>query len=98
MVGRIGRGTGILSQLNGKQKSMAGVRAAAAAAVQALEDRRLLAASDFDLTFGGGDGGMNVDFVVSGTNADFARAVAIQPSDQRIVLAGTSGSGGANDD
>src|SRR5262249_45824307 len=64
---------------------------------EALERRLLHAVSDFDLSFGGGDGGTNIDFADTGTTADFARAMAVQ-QDGKIVLAGTTGGGGNTDD
>jgi uncharacterized delta-60 repeat protein len=74
------------------------VHARQAIRLESLECRQLLAAGDFDLTFGGGTGGTKVDFAVTGTGSDFARAMAIQPGDGKIVLAGTTGSGGNTDD
>jgi uncharacterized delta-60 repeat protein len=66
--------------------------------VQCLEPRVLWAAGDFDPSFGGGDGGAVVDFATTGTDADFARAMAVDPATGKIVLAGTTGGGGNTDD
>src|SRR5256885_59124 len=57
-------------------------------ACELLESRRLLSAGDFDTTFGGGDGGVFVDFAATGSDADFGEAMAVQ-SDGKIVIAGT---------
>src|SRR5256885_4551379 len=58
--------------------------------MEPLENRLLLAAGDFDPTFGGGDGGATVDLAVSGNNTDFAAAMAV-PSAGKIILARTNG-------
>src|SRR5262245_31368024 len=61
--------------------------------VQSLEARRLFAAGDLDLTFGGGS--VLQDFA---HRNDFALAVAVQ-SDDKVVLAGwiSSGTSTGND-
>jgi uncharacterized delta-60 repeat protein len=84
-------------KLNRRKITSQSVRVSAQRACELLEARRLLAAGDFDPTFGGGDGGVFVDFAATGTNADFGQAMAVQ-GDGKIVIAGTTGGGGNTDD
>jgi uncharacterized delta-60 repeat protein len=75
-----------------------GPRAKGRALLENLERRLFLAAGDFDPAFGGGDGSTSVDFDFAGTDAHFARAMAVDPSTGKIILAGETGSGSNRDD
>ena len=82
-----------------RQRGAAAVIVSGTPQLQPLEPRLLLAAGDFDTTFGGGDGAAVIDFATTGSGgSDFARSMAIDPANGKIILAGTTGGGQNNDD